>query len=252
MLEKYVDKESLERYSRQILLREIGGSGQKKIINKKILVIGIGGLGCPSLNYLTSSGVGTIGFIDGDTVNLSNLNRQILFSEKNIGMLKAKVAKEKLNMINSNVNLISFPFMLNEENADKIISQFDLILDGTDNLEIRYLINKSCLKFKIPLISGSLARWEGQIMFLNYKNCSPCFECIYPRSINKKEIMNCQEGGVFAPLSGVIGTMMASEALKFITNSGENFINKIYIFDILNYQNRKIKIKKNTHCNTCK
>ena len=247
-----MDKENLERYSRQILLKEIGGSGQKKISNKKILVVGIGGLGCPSLNYLTTSGVGTIGLIDGDTVNLSNLNRQTLFSEKNVGMLKAKVAKERLNMINSNVNLISFPFMLNEENSDKIISQFDLILDGTDNLEIRYLINKSCLKFRIPLISGSLARWEGQIMFLNYKSGSPCFECIYPRSINKKEIISCQEGGVFAPLSGVVGTMMASEALKFIINSGENFINKIYIFDILNYHNRKIKIKKNIDCNACK
>ena len=246
-----MDKENIERYSRQILLSEIGGSGQKKISNKKILVVGIGGLGCPSLNYLTTSGVGTIGFIDGDIVNLSNLNRQTLFSEKNLGMLKANVAKEKLKMINSNVNLISFPFMLNEENSEKIISQFDLILDGTDNFEIRYLINKSCLKFKIPLISGSLARWEGQIMFFNYKNGSPCYECIYPRSINKKELNSCQEGGVFAPLSGVIGTMMASEALKFIIGSGENFINKIFIFDILNHQNKKISIKKNIDCGAC-
>ena len=247
-----MENKILKRYSRQILLKEIGGSGQKKIAQKKILVIGLGGLGCPISIYLTSSGIGTIGLIDGDKIDLTNLNRQIIFSEKNVGKSKVKVAKKFLKKLNDKVKFKCFPFMLDKNNSDKIISQFDLILDGTDNMETRYLINKACLKYKKPLISGALGRWEGQIMFFNYNKNTPCFQCVYPPVKNPIIIENCQDGGVFSPLSGVIGTMMASEALKFIVGSGKHFINKMFVLDILNNENKSFKININDDCELCK
>ena len=242
---------TLARYSRHILLKEIGGSGQKKLTSKKILVVGLGGLGCPLCLYLVSSGVGTIGIIDGDKIDLTNLNRQIIFSKKKVGKLKVKVAKKFLKKFISEVKIQIFPFMLDKKNSANIISKFDIILDGTDNFETRYIINKSCHKFQKPLISGALGRWEGQLMFFNYKENNICLECVYPPTKKKISIENCEDGGIFSPLSGVIGILMASEALKFIVGSGKNFVNKLFIIDILNNENKSFDIASNDKCKLC-
>jgi len=208
-------KEELVRYSRQLSLTEIGIAGQEKIKKAKVLVIGAGGLGCPLLQYLTGAGVGTIGIIDFDIVELHNLHRQILFSIEDVGKAKVIVASEKLKKQNPHVNFIVFNEMLNETNAEKIISQFDIIADGSDNFLTRYISNDTCVKLKKPLVYGGIFKFEGQLAVFNY-NGSKNLRDIYPEPPNAEDVPNCSEVGVLGAVPGIIGTYMAVETINAI------------------------------------
>ena len=227
----------LERYSSNIILREIGGIGQKRLSQSNILIIGAGGLGTPSLQYLTASGVGTIGVVDFDTVSLSNLQRQVIFGVEDIGKFKVESAKSKLKELNPNTQVVAYPFKLSDDNVEETFSNYDLILDGTDNYSTRYLVNRCCFKLKKPLIFGAISQWDGQISM--YDPCKPsaCYECS-----NK---------GVLGPLVGIVGSLMAAEAIKFITHAGSPLTNEIIVFDALNGLMRRYKTCSRPKCKVC-
>ncbi len=210
-----LSKEELVRYHRQIILPGFGMEGQLKIKNARVLVVGAGGLGCPLLLYLTGAGVGTIGIIDFDTVDLSNMHRQILFDSDDIGKNKAVVAKEKLTRKNPNVNFEIFDRVLDERNASEIISRFDVICDGSDNFLTRYLVNDTCVKQGKPLVYGSVLRYEGQLAVFNYHGGKQLRD-LYPEAPEAEDVPSCSEAGVIGALPGIIGSMMAEKCIQVI------------------------------------
>ena len=227
------------RYTKPMLLPEIGNEGQEKIKNTKVLVIGAGGLGCPILQYLATSGVGTIGIIDFDFVELSNLHRQVLYSEDAIGLPKVKIAKEVLKALNPNVTYIPFEEKITSDNCESILSQFDIIVDGCDNFATRYLVNDTCVKLGKPLIYGSILKFEGQIAVFNNKG-SKNLRHLFPEPPNPEDVPNCSLNGVLGTLPGIIGTMMAHETLKIITNL-PCLTNELIIFNTLEWRFVKLK-----------
>ncbi|NHN27962.1 HesA/MoeB/ThiF family protein [Flavobacterium jejuense] len=227
------------RYTKPMLLPEIGKEGQKKIKKAKVLVIGAGGLGCPVLQYLASSGVGTIGIVDFDFVDLSNLHRQILYSEHAIGLPKVKIANEVLKILNPNSNYISFEEKITSENCKKILSQFDIIVDGCDNFATRYLVNDTCVQLGKPLVYGSILKFEGQIAVFNNKG-SKNLRHLFPEPPNPKDVPNCSLNGVLGTLPGIIGTMMAHETLKIIAHL-PCLTNEIIVFNTLEWNFVKLK-----------
>ena len=243
--------ELLERYSRNIMLREIGGQGQKRLLKARVLVIGVGGLGNSALMYLTTSGVGTIGIIDHDAISLSNLQRQVLFGVEDIGKLKVDVAKLALNSLNPDIEIVSYPHALTTKNADEIFNNYDLIMDGTDNFSTRYLTNKYCFKKKKPLLFGAISQWDGQVSLYHPQEVSPCFECLFPESDKLEFGENCSQNGVFGPLVGIVGTLMAAEAIKFIVGSGSSLTNHIILYDSLSGQMRRYKTEVRPNCKVC-
>lgn len=204
----------MERYSRHIILPEIGVAGQKRIRDSRVLVIGAGGLGCPLLQYLTAAGIGEIGIIDFDIVELSNLQRQILFQESDIGKNKAETVKARLQKLNSEVQFTAYPIAIDFQNAINIIENYDIVVDGTDNFETRYLVNDICVQLSKPLIYGAIYKFEGQVSVFNYQN-GPTYRCLFPEP-PKNGVPNCSEVGVLGVLPGIIGTMQANEVLKII------------------------------------
>ncbi len=232
------NKEYNIQYSRQIKLAEIGLEGQLKIKNAKVLVVGAGGLGCPILLYLTSSGVGNIGIIDFDKVEIHNLHRQILFSINDVGKQKAIVASDKLKIQNPNTNFQVFSERLNKTNVEEIFSQFDYIIDGSDNFSTRYLINDNCVKLNKPLIYGSILGFEGQLAVFNHEG-SKNLRDIFPEPPNPKDIPGCDENGVLATLPAIIGSMMAQETLKLIVNMNTSK-NQLIIFNTQNWTFKKL------------
>ncbi len=237
-----LSKEEIKRYSRHLILPEIGESGQIKLKQAKVLVIGAGGLGCPVLQYLTAAGVGTIGIIDFDKVEESNLQRQILFSSKDIGKYKAEVAKEKLTKQNQYVNINSHTLHLNASNALEIISQYDFVVDGSDNFATRYLVNDACVMLDRILVFGSIFKFEGQVSVFNYRN-GPTYRCLYPEPSLDGEMPNCAETGVLGVLPGICGTLMANEAIKIITGVGKILSGKLLTFDALSMEFNTFKIE---------
>lgn len=231
-------KENIQ-YSRQIKLAEIGIEGQEKIKAAKVLVIGAGGLGCPILQYLSSAGVGTIGIIDFDKVELHNLHRQILFSLEDVGKQKAIIAGQKLKKINPSTDFKIFDERLNKSNCEEIIAQFDYIVDGSDNFSTRYLINDTCVKLNKPLVYGSILGFEGQLALFNYKG-SKNLRDLFPEPPNPKDIPGCDENGVLATLPAIIGSMMAHKALKTIVGIDVS-TNSLFIFNTLNLSFNKIQ-----------
>ncbi len=227
------------RYSKQIQLPEIGESGQLKIKNARVLVIGAGGLGCPVLQYLVAVGVGNIGIVDYDKVEVHNLHRQILYTENQVGAYKATTAKTILENLNPNINMQSFEEKLTLENAKDIISNFDLVVDGTDNFTTRYIINDTCVLLNKPLIYGSIFKFEGQIAVFNHKN-SKNLRDIFPEPPNPEDVPNCSLNGVLGTLPGIIGTMMAQETLKLILDL-PTLHNELVLFDTLNLNFTKLK-----------
>ncbi|WP_026463712.1 molybdopterin-synthase adenylyltransferase MoeB [Adhaeribacter aquaticus] len=217
------------RYSRHILLPEIGEAGVQKLKAAKVLVIGAGGLGCPVLQYLTAAGVGTIGIVDFDKVEESNLQRQILFAMADIGYLKADVAREKLKQQNPFIKIISYPVRLTSDNALAILTDFDLVIDGSDNFSTRYLVNDACVISNKPLIFGSIFKFEGQVSVFNYKN-GPTYRCLYPEP---SELASCSEVGVLGVLPGLIGMYMANEVIKVILDLGEILSGKLLVLNAL-------------------
>lgn len=231
-----------KRYSRQIILPEMGLTGQEKLKAAKVLVIGAGGLGCPVLQYLTAAGVGTIGVIDDDTVDITNLHRQILYAAADVGKGKAETAVTKLSAMNPFVNLIAIPVRLDEENATEIISGYDIVIDGSDNFPTRYLANDICVALNKPLVFGSILRFEGQVSVFNYKN-GPTYRCLFPEA---EEGDNCEIAGVIGILPGIIGTYMANEAIKIICGIGEILSSKLLVISALNNTTNIFSFKRST------
>ena len=247
-MSKILRKHSLIRYSRQIILKNIGISGQKKILNSKVLVVGIGGLGCPVADLLTRSGVGTIGAVDFDKVDLSNIHRQNLFTSEDIGKLKVKVLKERLNLINNKTKINIYNQKLNEKSLKKIIKKYDIIIDGSDNFKTKFLLNKFSQKFKKKLIVGAISKFEGHIFVFNFESKkTPCLKCFY-QTEPSDDVLNCETDGILGTTANIIGAIQANEAIKIILSLGNNLNSKILIFDLLNLKLRKVLFKKKKDC----
>lgn len=246
----YSDAE-LERYARHIMLREIGGPGQKALKEARVLVIGAGGLGAPALSYLGAMGVGTIGVIDDDKVENSNLQRQVIHTDARIGMPKVFSAKEAVNAQNPFVEVLPYNRRLTEEIAETLFADFDIILDGTDNFDTRYLANRAAAATGKPLISGALSQWEGQVAVFDVAGGSPCYQCVFPEPPAPGLVPSCAEAGVSAALPGVIGSMMAQEAMKLITGAGAVLRGEMFIYDALYGETRKIKLNRRADCPVC-
>jgi molybdopterin/thiamine biosynthesis adenylyltransferase len=241
----------LERYARHILLREIGGPGQQRLKAAKVLVVGAGGLGSPVLLYLAAAGVGCIGVIDDDTVDSSNLQRQIIHADQRIGMAKVQSAEIAMKALNPFITVRPYQRRLDEDTAKALISDYDLVLDGTDNFDTRYLVNRICVELGKPLISAAITQWEGQLSLYDPARGSPCYECVFPHRPAPGMVPTCAEAGVAAPLPGVIGSMMALEAVKEITKAGEGLRGRLLIHDALYGETRVIGIKRRADCAVC-
>ena len=244
-----LSKNQLEKYSRQIILKNIGVLGQKKILNSKVLIIGMGGLGCPVAEFLTRSGVGFLGIVDHDLVSLSNIHRQTLYDEKDLGKPKVKAAKKKLNNINSKTKIDIYNLKLNKKKFTKIVKNYDYIVDGTDNFETKFLINDISLKYKKFLVTGAISKFDGHIFTFDFNNKkNPCLRCFYQEETISDNILNCEHEGILGTIAGIIGTMQANEILKKILNVGKNLNGFILIIDFLNLNFRKVKFIKRKKC----
>jgi len=243
--------EEIERYARHIVLREIGGPGQNKLLNAKLLCIGAGGLGSSALLYLAAVGVGCIGIVDDDEVSLSNLQRQVLHATEAVGTLKTASAKRALARVNPHVEVVEHCFRLDEHNINEVISGYDLVLDGTDNFSTRYLVNAACVRAKTPLISAAMSQWEGQISLYDPTNGGPCYQCVFPEAPVDGLAPNCAQAGVMGALAGVMGSMMAGEAIKLITGAGQVLRGEILIYDSLYGETRKLKTSARDNCPIC-
>tara|TARA_X000001036_G_scaffold245912_1_gene229263 strand:- start:44 stop:790 length:747 start_codon:yes stop_codon:yes gene_type:complete len=240
-----LNKKEIEKFSRQIILKNIGTLGQKKILDSKILIIGMGGLGCPAADFLIRSGIGTLGIADHDTVNLSNIHRQSLYMEKDLGKSKVKVAKKRLNEINSKTKINTFNFKLIKKNFEKIVKNYDYIIDGTDNFKSKFLINDLSKKLEKILVTGAISKFDGHIFTFNFKNKNdPCLRDFYQEKVITDEILNCEYEGILGTVAGTVGTILANEILKQILNIGKNLNGFILIVDLLNLRFRKVKINK--------
>ena len=244
-----LNKNQIERFSRQIILKNIGTQGQKKIINSKVLIIGMGGLGCPVAEFLTRSGIGTLGIIDHDLVCLSNIHRQSLYDTKDLNKSKVKIAQKKLKNINSKTKVNAFNFKLNKKNSEEIIKNYDYIVDGTDNFQSKFLINDTSLKYKKFLITGAISKFDGHIFTFNFNNKKePCLRCFYQEKTISDDILNCEYEGILGTIAGIVGAMQANEILKKILNIGKNLNGFILILDLLNLNFRKVKFIKRKKC----
>jgi len=243
--------EEIERYARHIILREIGGPGQQKLLNAKLLSIGAGGLGSSALIYLAAAGVGQLGIVDDDTVSLSNLQRQIIHETDAVGLGKTSSAKRTISRINPHVKVREHPVRLDETNVDQLVSDTDLVLDGSDNFVTRYLLNAACVRAKKPLISAAMSQWEGQISLYDPTRGGPCYQCIFPEAPAEGLAPSCAQAGIMGALAGVIGAMMASEAIKYITGAGKVLRGELLIYDSLFAETRNLKINQRADCPVC-
>lgn len=240
-----LSQKEIKRYSRHILLSEIGLEGQKKLKQAKVLVIGAGGLGCPVLQYLTAAGIGKIGIVDFDVVDETNLQRQILFSEEDIKKPKVEVAKKKLSKQNSNLQFTIYNLRLKNENGMEIFKDYDVIVDCSDNFATRYLVNDACVTLDKPFVYGSILKFEGQVSVFNFGKNSPSYRCLFPNPPSENESPNCSEVGVMGVLSGIIGCLQANEVIKMICGIGEVLSGKLFLFDVLNLQTKIISFSRN-------
>ena len=240
-----------KRFEKQIILKKIGITGQKKIKKAKVLIIGMGGLGCPLLSYLASSGISNIGIVDHDKIELGNLNRQILFDSSDLGKYKVNQAKVKIKNIYSQIKIKSFKIKIANKNIEKILKEYDIICDGTDNFDTRLLINDYCKKNKKILISAAISKFGGHLFKFNFKKKIPCFRCFMPQQPIQE--MNCDIEGIFPPVAGILGSFQANEVLKTILDLKDDLNGNILIFDSLKMIIRKSKIQINPNCkNICK
>ena len=240
-----LNKKEIEKFSRQIILKNIGTLGQRKIRGAKVLMIGMGGLGCPATEFLTRSGIGTLGIVDDDKVALSNIHRQSLYTEKDINKSKVRIAKKRLNEINPKTKINIFNYRLNKVKFSKIIKNYDYIIDGTDNFESKFLINDISLKYKKFLIVGAISKFDGHIFSFDFKNkSSPSLRDFYQEKVVTDDILNCEYDGILGTVAGIVGTIQANEILKKILNIGQNLNGFILIIDLLNLNLRKVKITK--------
>ncbi len=239
-----------KRFEKQIILKNIGLIGQKKISCGNVLIVGLGGLGCPLLTYLAASGIGKIGIVDFDKVEITNLNRQTLFNQSDVGKFKVLQAKRAIHKINRNIELVVFNKKLTKKNVKTICNNFDIICDGTDNYETRYIINDHCLSKKKILITSAISKFDGHLIKFNFKKKGPCYRCFMPSP--PIENNNCQDDGIFSPVGGIMGSLQANEVLKTILNTKDDLTNQLLIFNSLKTEFRKSKIIINPNClNRC-
>ena len=238
-------KSQVERFSRQLVLKNVGAKGQKKIMSSKVLIVGVGGLGCPAAENLVSAGIGTIGLIDNDIVNLSNIHRQTLFNSKDIKKTKVSVAANKLRKINPITKIKTYKLRLNENNIDKIIKNYEIIIDGSDNFKTKFLINDCCMKLKKKLVTGAISKFDGHVFAFDFKNKQTAsLKNFYQEKEVSDDILNCEFEGVLGTTASIVGTTQANEALKMLMEIGQNLKNEILIIDLLNLNFRKVKFKK--------
>lgn len=238
--------EEVERYARHLVLREIGGPGQQRLKTARVLIVGAGGLGSPAALYLAAAGVGVIGLCDPDTVALSNLQRQVLFTGADVGRLKVDAAREHLTALNPQVQIESHALAVDAANASSVVEGYDLILDGTDDFATRFAVNSACVAAKTPLISGAMARWTGQVGLFEGR---PCYRCLVPDIPPEAE--TCAAVGVVGALGGVVGSMMAMETIKRITGAGEDLSGRLLIYDALAGETRTVRSGADPHCPVC-
>jgi molybdopterin/thiamine biosynthesis adenylyltransferase len=242
--------DQLLRYSRHIILPEVGGKGQSKINKAKVFIVGAGGLGCPVGYYLTAAGVGTIAMVDNDTVELSNLQRQIAHSVNTIGMPKVESAKKTFEALNPDVNIIAIQKRMSKDDIIDLIRDYDIVVDGSDNFPTRYLVNDACFMAKKPLVSGAILRFEGQVTTI-LPGDGPCYRCLFEEPPPPGLVPSCQEAGVLGVLPGVIGGLQATEVLKLILGKGEVLKGELLIYNALKTTFRKVKVPKNPSCPLC-
>tara|TARA_B100000953_G_scaffold175770_1_gene144731 strand:- start:409 stop:1167 length:759 start_codon:yes stop_codon:yes gene_type:complete len=247
-MSKTLKKNSLIRYSRQIILKSVGIIGQKKILNSKVLIVGVGGLGCPVVDLLARAGVGVIGTIDYDKVSLSNIHRQTLYTTKDVGKYKVEILKKKLNLINKEIKVNIYNQKANEKNLIKIINKYDVIVDGSDNFKTKFLLNKFSIKFKKKLIVGAISKFDGHVFTFDFgSKKTPCLKCFY-QSEPSDEILNCESEGILGSTANIIGSIQANEVLKAILSIGKNLQSNILILDLLNLNFRKVLFRKRKGC----
>lgn len=242
--------EQIERYSRHIILKEVGGKGQKKLLDGKVMVIGAGGLGAPIALYLAAAGVGTIGIADADVVDLSNLQRQVIHFTPDVGKPKVESAREKMEAINPDVTVRTYQEWISAANIARIIADYDFVIDGTDNFAAKFLINDACVLAGKPYSHGGILQFVGQTMTIQPGE-SPCYRCIFPAPPPKDAIPTCSQAGVIGVLPGVIGTIQATEAIKFLLGKGELLTGHIMMYDALEMNFRKVKLNRNRKCPVC-
>ena len=248
-MKSQLNKKIIERFSRQIILKDVGILGQKKILSSKVLVIGAGGLGSPVAEFLSRAGIGSLGIVDNDKVSLSNLHRQSLYNTSDIGKFKVKIAKDKIQKINPNTKVTIYKIRLDNDNFKKIISDYDYIVDGSDNFTTKFLLNDFCLKFKKILVTGAISRFDGHIFTFNFKNKKiPCLRCFFQESNISDDLLNCESEGILGTVAGIVGTIQANEVLKKILNIGTGLDGYIFILDLLHLNFRKVKLKKRKNC----
>jgi sulfur-carrier protein adenylyltransferase/sulfurtransferase len=242
--------DEVRRYSRHLIIPDVAMAGQQRLMNAKVLCVGAGGLGSPALMYLAAAGIGTLGIVEFDTVDESNLQRQIIHGQSDIGKSKAISAKEKIAEINPNVNVVVHEVRIDTDNVMEIFSQYDLIVDGTDNFATRYLVNDACVLLKKPYVWGSIYRFDGQASVF-WAEYGPCYRCLYPEPPPPGMVPSCAEGGVLGVLCASIGSIQTTEAIKLITGIGEPLIGQLMIYDALEMSYRKIKVRKDPKCPLC-
>lgn len=243
-------EDQLQRYSRHIILPEVGGKGQKKILNAKVFIVGAGGLGCPVGYYLAAAGVGTIGMIDNDTVELSNLQRQIAHNTKKLGVHKVDSAKETFEALNPDVKVIGIKDRISKDNIMDLIKEYDIVVDGSDNFPTRYLVNDACVMLKKPLVSGAILRFEGQVTTI-LPGEGHCYRCLFEEMPPPGLVPSCQEAGVIGAITGVIGSLQAIEVIKLILGKGDILKNTLLIYDALKANFRRVKVPRNPNCPVC-
>ena len=240
-----LNKSQIERFSRQLVLKNIGPNGQKKILSSRILIVGVGGLGCPAAESLVRAGIGTIGLIDNDIINLSNIHRQSLFNSKDVKKLKVSVAAKKLKEINPLTKIETYKSRLNEKNIENIIKNYEVIIDGSDNFKTKFLINDYCKKLKKKLITGAISKFDGHIFTFDFKDKKTAsLKNFYQENEISDDILNCEFEGVLGTTASIVGTTQANEALKMVMGIGQNLKNQILIIDLLNLNFRKVRFKK--------
>ncbi|MFN3262365.1 MAG: HesA/MoeB/ThiF family protein [Pikeienuella sp.] len=241
----------LERYARHIIMREIGGPGQRRLQGAKVLVVGAGGLGSPALIYLAAAGVGTIGIVDDDVVSLSNLQRQIIHATARVGAPKVESAKGAMHALNPHVVVRPHRTRVTEENAEALIKPYRLIIDGSDNIETRYILNRACVARGATLISAAITQWEGQVSVFKPWEDEPCYACVFPEPPREGQALSCAAGGVLGPLAGVMGSMIAVEAIKDIALSGRPLKGRMLVYNALDGESRTFEVEKRKGCPVC-
>mgnify|MGYP000017543669 CR=1 FL=1 len=244
-----LNKKIIERYSRQIILKDIGILGQKKILSSRVLIVGVGGLGSPVAEFLSRAGIGSLGIVDDDKISLSNLHRQSLYNTSDIGKFKVKITKDKIKKINPNTKVTIYKIRLTNNNFKKIINDYDYVVDGSDNFKTKFLLNDFCLKFKKVLVTGAISKFDGHIFTFNFKDKKiPCLRCFFQESNISDDLLNCESEGILGTVAGIVGTIQANEVLKKILNIGIGLDGYIFILDLLHLNFRKVKLKKRKNC----